>query len=102
MMKKPKIILRKQIKDAAMISAFEELTKIKLPNPPCDIPIEDHILSVQWEMDMTRESARNEYKKILNLFELPFKTENSSRLIFFMKRKCWYDVLFEVYTQENH
>ena len=99
---RPKIILRKRIQDATMISEFEKLTKIKLPNPPSEIPIEEHMLSVKWEMDMLKESARDEYKEIVNLFELPFKTDNASRLIFFMKRKCWYDILFEVYTVEKN
>lgn len=100
MKKRPKIVLRKRIQDAKMINAFEKLTKICLPKPPIEIPVEKHMETVRWEMDMTKESSRKEYKKLLDLFGLPFKTENASRLQFLMKRKCWYDVLFEVYTVE--
>ena len=100
MKKRPKIVLRKRIQDAEMISAFEKLTKIYLPKPPIEIPVEKHMETVRWEMDMTKESSRKEYKKLLDLFNLPFKTDNASRLRFFMRRKCWYDVLFEVHAIE--
>jgi len=100
MKKGPKIVLRKRIQDSDIISGFEKLTKIRLPKPPVEIPVELHIETVYWEMDMTKESSRREYKRLLDLFGLPFKTENASRLKFFMKRKCWYDVLFEVHAIE--
>jgi hypothetical protein len=100
MKKRPKIILRKRIQNAEMISGFEKLSKIDLPKPPIEIPVELHMETVQWEMDMTKESSRKEYKKLLDLFNLPFKTENASRLKLLMRRKCWYDVFFEVYAIE--
>jgi len=69
MKKRPKIVLRKRIQDAEMISGFEKLTKIRLPKPPIEIPVEEHMETVRWEMDMTRESSREEYKKLLDLFQ---------------------------------
>jgi len=101
MLKGNKIILRKRIKDFEMISGFEKLSNIDLPHPPRDLPVEVHREVVSWMMDMTKEDSVKMYKKLLTLFELPFKTNNASRLYFKLHRTCWYDVLFEVYDFEN-
>jgi len=96
MKKRPMIILRKRIQDADMISNFEKLTKLRLPKPPSEIPVELHMETLLWEMDMTKESSRKAYKTLVDLFKLPFKIDNASRLEFRMRRRCWYDVIFEV------
>jgi len=97
MKRKHTIILRKRIQNEEIIKKFETLTKMKLPYPPLEIPIKKHTQILTWEMDMTKESARNEYQKLVNLFELPFRTNSAKRLLFIVHRKCWYDILFEVY-----
>jgi hypothetical protein len=95
-----RIVLRKRIRDYEMITEFEKLSNLKLPNPPLDIPVEDHRLSLTWTMDMKKESSLKSYKKMLQLFNLPFKTNGASRLWFVMRRDCWWDVLFSVYDLE--
>ncbi len=101
MLSKHRIILRKRIKDHQMIKGFESLSGIKLPNPPLELPIEEHLQVLTWEMDMTKDSAVQEYKKILSLFNLPFRTDGADCLHFFIKRYCWWDILFEVYKIEE-
>lgn len=101
MLSKHRIVLRKRIKDHQMIKEFESLSRIKLPNPPLELPIEEHLQVLKWEMDMTKDSTVQEYKKLLSLFELPFKTDGADRLHFVIKRYCWWDILFEVYKIEQ-
>lgn len=101
MQKGTKIVLRKRIQDHAVIKGFEKLSNMKLPHPPQDIPVEENYKALVWSMDMKRTSSIDEYKKILELFELPFKTNGADRLYFRIKRLCWYDILFEVYEIEK-
>lgn len=98
MQKTHKIVLRKRIKDYEMITGFEKLSNIKLPYPPQNIPVEENYKILTWSMDMTKASSIAEYKKLLQLFELPFKTDDAERLYFRIKRLCWWDMLFEVYA----
>lgn len=100
MLSRTKIVLRKRITDHQMIKDFEKTTNLKLPKPPLELPIEENIHSLTWEMDMSRDTAVSEYKKLLSLFGLPFKTDGVDRLYFVMKRVCWWNVLFEVYRIE--
>ena len=96
-----KIVLRKRILDHKMITGFEKISGIKLPHPPQELPIEEHLQVTTWEMDMNNEKSVHRYKELLDLFDLPFKTNGSSRLYFVMKRYCWWDVLFEVYEMDS-
>ena len=97
MQKRNKIVLRKRIRNSSMINGFEKLANMKLPDPPKDIPVEEHRLVLTWSMDMTNVASRKAYKELVELFELPYKTNGAKRLYFLMHRTCWWDVLFEVY-----
>ena len=97
MQKTNKIILRKRITNYTMIINFEKFTGMRLPLPPSELPIERHCKVLTWTMDLTKDASIKKYKKLLELFDLPFKDNNQDELFFKMKRVCWWDVLFEVY-----
>jgi len=101
MRKGVKIVLRKRITEEHMIKGFEKLSGQKLPPPPLDIPKELHTMAHTWTFDLSRESGLAAYKELLELFELPFKTNGAKKLFCKMIRHGWYNVMFEAHEWDK-
>jgi hypothetical protein len=101
MQKGVKIVLRKRITEESMIAGFEKLSGIKLPPPPLEEPKELHVMTSIWTFDLSKESGIAAYKELLELFELPFKTNGAKKLLCKMRRFGWHDVIFEAHEWDD-
>lgn len=96
-----KVILRKRITEEHMLVGYEKLSGVKLPPPPLEEPKELNVMTNIWTFDLTRESTIIEYKKLLNLFNLPYKTNGANKIFCKMRRFNLYDVIFEVHEWDD-
>lgn len=101
MQKDVKIVLEKRITEEHMIKGFERLSGQILPPPPLETPKELHAMARIWTFDLSRESGVAAYKELLELFELPFKTNGAKKLLCKMIRHDWCDVIFEVHEWDE-